>query len=256
MARIPFGIADFEQECRVELACYQLDSRALGLKIYVPEALRNTYPFNASAYALLQQLREQIFEFGTVEFPGLPVNRANHTLAQRAPWEHGYSSNTYMTDHCQQPHQDTPPYPTGFWLEADRQYFSTWVLSLPTVNGFFEYARSRPQMTVEELHRELVPCSLADHSGILLNQQAGLLLIDNSECHQLFHARTCNFERLISANQNKTDSPMYAFSEIGLMNYIDELDSRRGDLDRDAEDKAETKAFMDREGVPSHGKYQ
>lgn len=249
MARIPFSFADFEQECRVEVGCYQLESCSLGLKIYVPEQLWNRYPFNATAYALLQQLREQIFEFGTVEFPCLPVNRVNHTLAQRAPWEHAYSSNTYLTDHCQQPHQDTPPYPTGFWLGEDRRYFSTWVLSLQGVNEFFEYAQLNPQLSVEDLHKLLVSASLKQHRGLLLNQQPGLLLIDNSEHHQIYHARTCNFDRLVTEKNIEAESPMYAFSEIGLMNYIDVLDSRRGQHNRDSVDKLETKIFMDMEGI-------
>ena len=247
MARMPFDFSDFEQECHIETACYQLDARDLGLKIHVPEELCNQYPFNASAYCFLQQLRAQIFEFGTVEFPELGANKTNHTLAQRAPWEHCYSSNTYMTDYCQQPHQDTPPYPTGFWLDSDRRYFSTWVISELGMAKFFELARSQPLMSIEELHRELVPASLAEKHGLLLNQKAGLLLIDNSDHHSLYHARSSNFEQIGSDPLGLTDSPMYAFSEIGLMDYIDILDSRRGDVDLDPLDKAETMAFMNLE---------
>lgn len=252
MARIPFSFKDLEQECRVEFNCYQLDSRALGLKIYVPRELWNRYPFNATAYAFLQQLREQIFDFGTIEFPGLPVNRINHTLAQRAPWEHAYSSNTYMTDYCQQPHQDTPPYPTGFWLDDDRRYFSTWVLSLAGANQFFDYARSNPNLSIEELHKALVAKSLEQKTGLLANQGAGLLLIDNSAHQSLYHARTCNFDVLAQNLDYQADSPMYAYSEIGLLNYIDVLDSRRGSQDRDLGVQAEVKEFMNNEGVVSH----
>lgn len=160
MTKISFSFKDIEQECDIELDCYRLQSRPLGLKIHVPEELYNRYPFNSSAYDFLQQLRPQIFEFGVLEFPNLPVNKLNHTLAQRSPMEHTYSSNTYMTDGCQQPHQDTPPYPTGFWLNKGRKYYATWVLSVAAVNDFFELLRSNPELDIDEVHRQLLPITL------------------------------------------------------------------------------------------------
>src|SRR5690606_31269730 len=118
-----FNFDDLARDCAVEIGHRRLDGRAIGARVHVPAALLGQYPYNASCYAFLQQLRAAIDEFGLIEFPGLPVNRTNHTLAQRAPWQHDYSPNPYMTDICQAPHQDTPPFPTGFWLGAPRRLF-------------------------------------------------------------------------------------------------------------------------------------
>jgi hypothetical protein len=38
---------------------------------------------------------------------------------------------------------------------------------------------------------------------------------------------------------------MYAFNEVGLLNYIDQLDSRRGQQWRDHEDLAAVRAFLE-----------
>jgi hypothetical protein len=40
---------------------------------------------------------------------------------------------------------------------------------------------------------------------------------------------------------------MYTYSEIGLLNYIDTLDSRRGDQDRDIEECEAVKNFIHNE---------
>ena len=84
--RKPFSLYDFEQECEVNEGVHPLDKgegvAPIGLEITVPSALHERYPFNASAYALMQQLRNAIYEYGLIEFPGLPVNKTNYTLAQ------------------------------------------------------------------------------------------------------------------------------------------------------------------------------
>lgn len=244
MLRTPFTLADIERDCHVQAGCHRLDDRPLGLRITVPAELQHRYPYNASAYAFLQQLREAILEHGTIEFPGLPVNPCNHTLAQRSPEQHRYSSNPYLTDYCQAPHQDTPPYPTAFWLGAPRHYFGTWVISLQGLQRYLQYTRQFPQHDIETVHRALVPESLANGSGLILNREPGLLLIDNSEHRRLYHARTCDFAALANNPQPAEETPMYAFNEMGLLHYIDTLDERRGGHDRHAKDLAETQAFM------------
>ncbi|HEY9036811.1 MAG TPA: hypothetical protein VIM96_08895 [Pseudomonadales bacterium] len=244
MTRSPFTLADIARECTIETGIHALDGHALGLRITVPAGLHNRYPYNASAYAFLQQLRDAIFEYGTVEFPELPVNPCNHTLAQRSPEQHRYSANPYLTDYCQAPHQDTPPYPTAFWLGAPRQYFATWVMSVAGVTRFLQYRQAHRHETIEAIHRALVPESLNNGSGLLLNRQPGLLLIDNSEHRQLYHARTADFAALANNPAPAEDTPMYAFNEVGLMHYIDTLDERRGPHDRDARDLADMRTFM------------
>lgn len=116
MSRVPFNFSDIEAECHLETGSYSLDGRTIGATILVPPGLYHRYPYNATAYGFLQQLRQPIYEFGTIEFPGLPVNKCNHTVAMRHPHQHGYSDNPYLTRFCQDPHQDTPPYPSAFWL--------------------------------------------------------------------------------------------------------------------------------------------
>ncbi len=256
MPRVPFSFDDIAQDCQVETECYRLDDgreRRLGARIDVPAGLRGRYPYSGSAYGFLQQLRPQILELGLIVFPDLPVNRSNHTLAQRAPNEHAYSSNPYLTGRCQSPHQDTPPYPTAFWLGEPRRYFATWILSSTANQHFYQFQQRHPGMDLEALHRRLVPESLANHNGLLLNQDPGLLLIDNSPHCALYHARTCNFEAVEAAAEELHDTPMYAFNEVGLLQYIDSLDERRGQTDRCAEDLAEVKRFMAEElrGKPS-----
>ena len=92
-----------------------------------------------------------------------------------------------------------------------------------------------------------MPESLSDGSGLLLNHEAGLILIDNSDAQRLYHARTCQFAEVEANPDYDSDAPMYAFNEPGLLNYIDQLDSRRGQHDRCAEDLAEVKVFMAQE---------
>ena len=244
MPRKCFTLADIERDCRIEAGIHRLDSQPLGLRITVPAGLQSHYPYNASAYAFLQQLRDAIFEYGTVEFPALPVNPVNHTLAQRSPEQHRYSANPYLTDYCQAPHQDTPPYPTAFWLGERRQYFATWVISLAGLQRFTHYTRQHPNESIEQVHRTLVPESLGNGSGLLFNREPGLLLIDNSHHRQLYHARTTDFAALTNNPAPAAETPMYAFNEVGLLNYIDTLDEQRGPHDRDADDLADMRAFM------------
>ena len=247
MPRQPFTFADIEQECTVETGCYRLhgeqNPHTTGARIFVPAALQARYPYNASAYAFLQQLRQTIQNFGTLEFPGLPVNRCNHTIAMRSPREHGYSSNPYLTGECQHLHQDTPPYPTAFWLGEKRRYFATWIVSLPGLQRYTQFVREHPGISMNDAHRTLVPESLANGTGIVLNHSPGLLLIDNSEHCRLYHARTCRFDAVDRQPDYTSDAPMYAYNEIGLLHYIDTMDERRGPLDRDPADLADTVAF-------------
>ena len=111
--RKTFTFKDFIQACRIEENTYQLQhkngTKQLGAKIIVPKELLGTYPYNASAYDFLQFFRQEIYEYGIIEIPGLPLNLSNYTVAMRAPEEHQYSSNPYLSEHCQSPHQDTPP---------------------------------------------------------------------------------------------------------------------------------------------------
>lgn len=249
MAQVDFSFQDLVRDCQVQTGIYQLDGKALGAKLWVPDELLNQHPYNVSGYDFLQQLRSSIFEYGLIEFPNLPLNKKNHTLAQRAPQQHAYSANTYMTDFCQSPHQDTPPYPTAFWLAKPRQYFATWVMSLQGVERFYHYQQAHPSLSIDEIHQRLVPESLANHTGLLLNQAPGLLLIDNSDRQSLYHARTCNFSAQVKHPNFDTDNPMYAYNEVGLLNYIDILDSRRGQSDRDAQQLESVRQFMLDEGL-------
>lgn len=248
MPRQAFTFADIAQECRIETGCYALhglnSSRRIGTKVFVPNELLQRYPYNASAYALLQQLRSAIFECGTIEFPGLPLNRSNHTIAMRAPREHRYSSNPYLTNECQHLHQDTPPYPTAFWLGEERHYFATWIVSLPGLQRYAQFTRENKTMTMNDVHRVLVQESLTQGTGIVVNHAPGLILIDNSEHQQLYHARTCRFEAVAQNPHYTEDAPMYAFNEIGLLNYIDTMDEQRGEQDRDASEQKTVADFL------------
>jgi len=247
MQRQPFTLDDLIRECEVESGHRQLDGRPLGLRIRVPEALWQRYPYNATAYAFLQQLRGAIHEYGLVEFPDLPVNPTNHTLAQRAPWQHGYSTNPYMTDHWQHPHQDTPPHPTAFWLGGPRHFFATWVVSQQGLEAWQHQLASQREGGLAEAHRHCVPASVADGTGWLINRQPGLVLLDNSEACRLYHARTRVAEPPAESEQAE-DEPMYAYNETGLLHYIDQLDSRRGTEHRCPRDRAEVEAFLAAEG--------
>ena len=244
MKRKPFTFDDIKQECDIRTNCYQLDGRSLGLQIFVPQEIQAQHPFNATAYAYLQLLRKEIHEFGTIEFPQLALNKTNHTLAQRSPKQHAYSPNPFLTDYCQQPHQDTPPYPTAFWLAEPRHYFATWLMSFNGLQEFQQLSRSQPELSTEALHRQLQPQSLSNKTGILVNHQPGLILIDNSQHHNLYHTRSCLFPAYDKNPNFETETPMYAFNEIGLLHYIDELDIRRGNEDKDSDDLAAVKEFM------------
>ena len=248
MPRAPFTFQDICRECHVDTGIHALHGTANpkrhGARIVVPAELMQRYPYNASAYVLLQQLRAAIFELGTLEFPQLPVNKTNHTLAQRAPREHLYSNNPYLTGEYQHLHQDTPPYPTAFWLNAPRRFFATWVVALPGLQRFTDYTQQFPEQPLQAIHKKLVAESLANGTGVLLNQSPGLLLIDNSEQQQLYHARTCQFSAIEQHPDYSSDTPLYAFNEIGLLHYIDTLDERRGQADRCAQDLADMAAFM------------
>lgn len=249
--RAPFTFRDIASECEVETECFRVDDgseRWLGARVRVPAELRGRYPYNGSAYGFLQELRSLIFELGLIVFPDLPVNRTNHTLAQRAPNEHAYSENPYLTSRCQSPHQDTPPYPTAFWLGEPRRFFATLVLSATATQAFYRFQQAHPRLGIEDVHRRLVPQSLAEHDGLILNQDPGLLLIDNSQHCALYHARTCRFDVAESAKEELRDSPMYAFNEVGLLEHLHSLDERRGSEDLSDEDLAQVKHFLHDEG--------
>ncbi len=246
-ARVPFTLRDLQAECASEAGVHRLDDegpRSLGLRIHVPPELRGRAPYTSTAYAFLQQLRGAIHEHGLVEFPGLPVNPTNHTLAQRAPWEHAYSQNPFLTGTGQLLHQDTPPYPTAFWLGAERRFFATWVTSRQGPRHEHAARRGAPHATVDDLHRTLVPASLRDGWGVLVNHQPGLLLIDNSDASGLYHGRTCLPAAMEGARAKEPDEPSLAFNEVGLLQYIDTLDERRGTGHRCAVDRAEVVAFL------------
>lgn len=234
--RTAFNFSDIKNECQIIEGHYSLDKNTLGLRIIVPDALQQQFPFNSSAYAFMQQLRQTILDYSIVEFPHLPLNKTNYTLAQKSPYQHLYSHNPYLTDYCQQPHQDTPPYPTAFWLPAKRQYFATWVISALGLKLFQQALNAFPQCSIMQLHQQLVPKSINDNWGLLLNHEPGLLLLDNSQRGQLFHARTCQFNQHHDHVMITSETPMYAFNEMGLMHYLDQLDERRGAEDRDTAD--------------------
>lgn len=247
MKRKAFTFSDLQIDCQVDTAVHTLDGQAIGAKVRVPRELLDRYPYNASAYTFLQELRQAIYDYGIIEFPGLPVNRSNHTVAMRHPQQHSYSDNPYLNCFCQQPHQDTPPWPTAFWLDRPRRFSATWLMSEQGLQQYSNYCRLQPQHCAEQIHRQLVPVTLANGTGILLNQSPGLMLMDNSENHQLYHARTGNFDAIDSNTDDGIDSPSYAFNEIGLLHHIDTLDSRRGDDDRDPDEREQVRRFMQNE---------
>ena len=244
MSNSKFDFHDLEQDCYIESGQHHLDGRALGLRIHVPQALRGQAPYNSSAYRWMQQLRSLIYDCGIIEFPGLPVNKCNYTLAQRAPQQHRYSDNSYLTDLCQSPHQDIPPYPSAFWLEERRKYSATWLLSAEGANDFFRHAATQRALSIDELHRALLPTSLESGHGALINREPGLVLLDNSAQQSLYHARTCNFAALAGAQPPITDTPMYAYNEPGLLQHIDQLDSRRGAAHRNTIEREQVREFL------------
>lgn len=235
MKRKPFTWQDIERECSVYYQPFRV-GKNLGAKIIVPAALYDCYPYNASAYHFLQTLRHEIRELKLIHFPDLPLNKTNYTLAQGAPQQHAYSTNPFMTDWYQLPHQDTPPYPTAFGLEEQRRYFATWVMSQLMMQKFYDQQHAS-KASLEDLHRQLVAESIANGEGMLVNQNPGLLIIDNSPENGIYHARTANFAAIDKEPQFQKDAFMYAFNEIGLLHYMEQLDSRRGTAWRDENDK-------------------
>ena len=246
--RKPFSLQDIVAECDVEEGHYKIDGKSLGLKIWVPEALHAHFPFQQSAYDFLQFLRTSIFDYGIVEFPHLPLNPINYTLAQRDPSEHSYSQNPFLTGRCQSPHQDTPPYPTAFWLAGLRQYSATWVMS-ESMQQYYQKLKSATKTNDITLHQQLVQQSITQGQAILVNHTPGLLLIDNSSAQNLYHARTTKLDRLDSFCKLRHDSPMFAFNEIGLMHYIDQLDEQRGQQHRDSKLSKEILDFIRQESL-------
>ncbi len=229
-----FSWNDIEAECQVTTHCFYIE-KPLGAEIIVPKALQNQYPYNGSVYDWLYFLREEIKQLGYLHFPQLPINKCNYTLAQGAPQQHRYSNNPFMTSWFQEPHQDTPPYPTAFGLEQERRFFATWLLGQEYLYRFFELKQQG--MALEQIHRQLVPESISNQAGLLINTQPGLSIIDNSDYHPLYHARTCQIEAVKQQPDFDSDAKMYAFNEVGLLYYIDQMDSERGQAFRDEEDK-------------------
>lgn len=240
--RQPFTFQDICSECDILEAPYTLDRAPLGVRITVPLALQGQYPFNSTAYGFLQELRQTIYTYGLIEFPHLPVNKINHTLAQRAPHQHQYSDNPFLTGEYQHPHQDTPPLPTAFWLSKPRKHYATWVISTEGLAAYRAMASRAPHMSAEALHQHLVPASIQGQTGLLLNQTPGLLLLDNSHHRSLYHGRTACVS---SSCAIQDEPPMYAYNETGLLHYIDTLDSRRGTDNRCEKDKQQVTQFLE-----------
>lgn len=241
-----FTLQDLLNECEAREGIYQLDGRALGLEIRVPPALQLKAPYSGSVYRLLQQLRPAIFDYGLISFPDLAFNKTNYTLAQAAPHQHSYSANPYLTGECQHLHQDTPPYPTAFGLDQPRRFYATWLTGRTMCEAYYQDRQLNSEQSEKQRHARLVPQSLEEGTGLLINTAPGLILIDNSDANALYHARTCQFERH-AAEPVADDSPFYAFNEVGLLNYIDTLDEMRGQTYRCAEDLDITRAFLQRE---------
>lgn len=240
-------LKDFQSTCIIKEGQYNLEGKPLGLSIEIPSELMLVPPFNCTAYALLQGLRQEIKTYGVIEFPHLPVNKLNHTLEQKHPSEHLYSQNSFLTSYCQSPHQDTPPYPSAFWLDKKRQYSATWLMGESMCQQFYDFQAQNPSLSIDEIHAKLVNDSLHSKQAILVNQQAGLCLIDNSEAKKLYHARTALVDHLDRYCKLRRDIPMYAFNEVGLMQYIDTIDERRGANNRCETQKQAVLNFMQRE---------
>ena len=100
---------------------------------------------------------------------------------------------------------------------------------------------------MNDIHRTLVAESLLQGTGIVVNYSPGLILIDNSEHQQLYHARTARFTAIEKKPHYTNDAPMYAFNEIGLLHYIDTMDEQRGTQDRDDLEKEEVSRFIAKE---------
>ena len=247
MLRKKFSLEDITRQSKVSEGHYDIDGRKIGLRIEIPKPLHDQFPFKQNAYDFLQFLREPIFEYGLIEIPDLAVNLCNYTLAQKDPSEHHYSQNPYLTGRCQAPHQDTPPYPTAFWLGEARQYSATWVMSESFCQQFYQFQASHRQLSLDQIHQALVARSIENKQALLLNQEPGLLLIDNSHHQNLYHARTTKLDHFDNFCKLRQDSPMYAFNEVGLLNYIDQLDEQRGQENRCEQNKEAVSAFMQQE---------
>lgn len=243
-----FTLHDIEQECIVERGYYEFHNgeviQKLGLRISVPSELMSSAPYNSSAYRFMQALRAAIVDYGIIEFPHLPVNRQNYTVAIRAPQEHSYSDNPYLSEPCQAPHQDTPPHPTAFWLDEPRRYSATWVLTQSGLEYFQRYQKDNVSLTLEQIHRHCVPYTIEQKSAQLLNHKPGLTLLDNSNIQQLYHAKTRQFSAVDTNPAFTHDAPLYSYNEIGLLHYIDSLDSRRGTDDRNQQEIAEVRYYL------------
>ena len=91
--------------------------------------------------------------------------------------------------------------------------------------------------------------SITQGQAILVNHTPGLLLIDNSSAQNLYHARTTKLDHLDSFCKLRHDSPLFAFNEIGLMHFIDQLDEQRGQQHRDSKLSKEILDFMRQESL-------
>jgi hypothetical protein len=123
------------------------------------------------------------------------------------------------------------------------------------LQSYLDWARQNPGRTTQETHRQLLPDALSDNTALLLNYQPGLLLIDNSDHRRLYHCRTSRFEAMARNPDHAVDAPMYSYNELGLLHYIDVLDSRRGNEHRDAADLAAVKQFMAGESRSKRGRF-
>jgi hypothetical protein len=101
-----------------------------------------------------------------------------------------------------------------------------------------------PKASIDQIHRQLLPLSLKEKTGLLLNHEPGLLLFDNSHHHQLFHCRSCQFSALDNNPNYSSDAPMYAFNEIGLTHYLHSMDEKRGQLDINHQEMKAVKHFL------------
>lgn len=244
-----FTFEDIARECRVEYGAHGLTANGggrIGARVFVPEELRATPLYSSSAYTFMQQLRAAIFEHGLIEFPELPVNRRNHTLAQRAPAQHAYSANPFLTGLCQRLHQDTPPFPTAFWLDGPRRASATWVATARAAAEFSEAARHVPDHELPALHARWVPKLIGEGRATLVNRTPGLLLLDNSDATRLYHARTNVVDGEHQAQPAPTDATLYAFNEPGLLQRM-QLDERRGTEHFCEAERGRIAAFVARE---------
>lgn len=246
--RAAFTFDDIAADCRIDYGCHAVGDLGLrlGARVHVPPALFDTALYRSSAYAFMQQLRAAIAEHGLIEFPALPLNPQNHTLAQRAPAEHGYSSNPFLTGLCQRLHQDTPPYPTAFWLGAKRYASATWVVCASAADEFNRATAHLPDAELPRAHTHWVPRLVAEGRATLVNREPGLLLLDNSDAQRLFHCRTNVVDGLRPARPVTQDAPLHAFNEMGLLQRM-QLDERRGEAHFCEEERRAIAEFVARE---------